>query len=65
MNTFACFSPGKAHARVFQGCGRVEILSGGCQHQLYAFAVGHFQSVAFAPEGQTDGDILADLETQM
>lgn len=65
INTFMRFSPGKAHARVFQCCGRVEILSGGCQHQCYTFAVGHFQSVAFTPEGQTDRDILADLETQM
>lgn len=60
-----CFSPGQAHARVFQRGGGVEILSGGCQHQFYAFVVDHFQSVAFPPEGQTDGDVLADLETLM
>lgn len=57
-------SPGQAHARVLQRGGGVEVLSGGRQHQLYAFVVGHFQGVAFTPEGQADGDVLAELEMQ-
>lgn len=54
-------SPGQVHAGILQSGRRVEVLAGCGQHQAHAAIVGDLEGVTFAPEGQTDRDVLADL----